>query len=221
MDAKSRAIEAIVAVTTEGPVRERAIAAVAQLNTQGTAFRIYLTGSKRQSDATLRALKEAGVIATVTRAKPGAKATYVTTEEFRDEVAVQKQDAHPEGAPIPFESFFDAYSDLVDQLYPTLDELQESWKLPVQQRYEGLAAAALVEGIETEGKKGDAVDTVLWTLSLMEDGVTIEDFSLEGRFHTYSIRTLREALADLKAVGIVRVKLVPNGMAIYSANPEA
>lgn len=200
-NAKDRAIDAIKAATIEGPVRVRTIKAVAQIDTSGKAFKLFLDGTRRQGDAVLKALKEAGVITTVRQAKPGVKAQYAVTDEYKEEVIVPEYEEDATEAELEAR-----YQKMVDQIYPTLDELQESWELSP-----GLKHAALREAVEgsqgyLEGKLGDAVDSILWALIIFPDGVTAEDFSLEGESGEFSERTLKSAIATLKAAGVVGVR---------------
>lgn len=224
MDARARAIEAITKITIEGPIRERAIRAVGQISTNGVPFKLFLDGTKRQNDHTIRVLKESGAIEPFTKAKPGVKATYVAAEDFRDsdthsaalvrdiigsrsEVASSWQDAHLIG--IAFESFSDAYPTISQ-----LDEIEESWKSPAAAEHDRLVAAASAKGVSFDGTIGDAADTVLWTIASM-GSPSFADFPNEGRSHRYGERTLRSAIKQLRDAGIIEV--IRGRVALYMA----
>ena len=222
MEKISAAREAVQNATVEGPVRKRALDALAQVDGTGRSFKLFIEGSKRQIDCTLKALKEAGVIKVVTRSRPGFKAIYRVTEGFMNDFTLAQE---------PTEES----DETVDGLFPRL--VDDAWVKvqmppvkPTQWKYvasvwvprfsveEGrepsltsedifrsLRRIATSKSIEADGKIGNAIDTVLWTIAVFPAGVSFSDFSLEGDSGPFSERTLKSALAQLKTAGIIEV----------------
>lgn len=204
------AIEAIRAHTVEGPVRERAIAALAQVDGSGKGFKLFLEGTRRQADATLKALREAGIIQTVAKPRPGVKAVHVATDSYTDEVCDATADEVRSDAKGVQNAH--AYSYQPSEWAPSF-AYEEGMRLieapgytpPGEDVFKKLRAKATAAGVESEGKLGDAVDTVLWSLAIFPAGLTFEDFSLEGAQGSFSKRTLETAIAALKAASMLEV----------------
>lgn len=211
MDARNRAIEAIRQITPEGAVRSRAISAVGQIETSGEPFKLFLQGTRRQGDAVLKVLRDAGIIETAAAAKPGIKAYHRAQLAFRDardaSEAEPEQKAHEDGARLESSSGYAPTAISYDELYAMLPAVEATWTTPASFKVRQLRARAAAAGIETEGKIGAAVDTVLWTVALFHGvGVSFADFSLEGAGITFSERTLKSAIAQLVAAEIVKVE---------------
>lgn len=200
-------ITAIEAITPEGPVRARAIRALAQVDRTGRAFTIVHEGTRRQSDTVVKVLREAGIMEPAGRPSPGMRASYRITDELKmgaPTVADAVKNAHEEGArttvlwsEVPIARY--------DELYELLPAVEASWKSEDAQRAESMMDRAIAFGVETEGKIGAAVELIIWSLACYTDGLTIQDFGLELDEVSFSDRTLKNALAELKDAGIVEV----------------
>ena len=221
MEKISSAREAVQNATVEGPVRKRALDALAQVDGTGRSFKLFIEGSKRQIDCTLKALKEAGVIKVVTRSRPGFKAIYRVTEGFMNDFTLAQEPTEESGDP---EAYFPRLIDdsWLELQMPPVKPSQ--WKyvasvwvprfsieegrdpsLTSEDVFRSLRRIATSKGIEADGKIGNAVDTTLWTIAVFPIGVSFNDFSLEGEHGEFSERTLKTAIAQLKAAGIIEV----------------
>ena len=212
MGSRDRAAEAIKNTTVEGPVRARALRALAQVDLSGKPFTIVHEGTRRQSDAVVKVLREAGIMEPAGKPAPGMRASYRVAGEFRaitpksapHTSADAKQDAHNTGVrtTVLWEDVARAH---YDELYELLPAAEDSWRSEEAQRAEQLRDAAIASGVDVDGKIGAAVELIIWSLACYTDGLTVQDFGLELDEVSFSDRTLKNALAELKDAGIVEV----------------
>lgn len=209
MGSRDRAAEAIRTSTIEGPVRARAIRALAQVDFSGKPFTIVHEGTRRQSDAVVKVLREAGIMEPAGKPAPGMRASYRIADAYKvREVshtrAEVRQDTH-DGGVRTTALWSEAPVANYAELYELIPGVEDSWKSEEAQRAEQLRDAAIGFGVETEGKIGAAVELIIWSLACYPDGLTLQDFGLELDEVSFSDRTLKNALAELKDAGIVEV----------------
>lgn len=218
MGSIDRAAEAIRTATIEGPVRARTLSALAQVDLSGRPFKLFLEGTRRQADAVIRTLRDAGIIERVSKSAPGVKTTYRVAEIYKVRLparisAKPVQDAHEEGVRTTVED----NRELISELYDILPAVEESWKSEEARLIESLKDRALAHGVDVDGKIGAAVELIISSLVYYSDGLTVRDFGLELEEVSFSDRTLKNALAALKTAGIIEVIGGGPKVAIYRA----